>query len=65
MRRIGFFLLVFSGCGEQQEYECCQDGTIEICTCAADALCAQQAFIDHGDGTCSIEAGDTADTASD
>ena len=65
MRGLFFILLLLSGCGEQQEVECYQDGVIEICTCAADTLCAQQAFFDHGDGTCSIEAGDTADTTSD
>ena len=64
MRYLVFFLLFLAGCIEQQEYECCRDGTIEICTCSSKTLCSQQAFIDHGDGTCSTEGNISVDTAS-
>ena len=64
MKTIGILLLFLAGCGDVQEYECCRDGTIEVCTCAADTLCAQQAFTDHGDGTCSTGATDAPDTGS-
>ena len=62
MPKIFTLLLVLSGCGERQEYDCCQDGTVEVCTCAAETLCAQQAFTDHGDGTCSTGEADAPDT---
>ena len=65
MQKLCVLLLVVSGCGEMQEYECCNDGTIEVCTCATDTLCAQQAFTDHGDGTCSTGWADAPDTGTD
>lgn len=58
-------LFILGGCGwQKQEFECCQNGIIEICSCRDQ--CMRQRFMDNGDGTCSVHEPtdtDTADTA--
>ena len=60
-------MILMLGACNQQEFECCQNGVIEICTCGNRELCMRESFNDHGDGTCStgpmVETAEPADTA--
>ena len=60
-------MILMLGACNQEEFECCQNGVIENCTCGNKELCMRESFNDHGDGTCStgpmVETAEPGDTA--